>query len=206
MTTQTNSSLLASDSIIPVSSLDKPYDGYDGRMKIYNSASSTKPFDIDLVVTNLSYGISEFIQVDENIGNLCSVLPIGMGPMHVTISGSLIDTGNNFGKEYFVNYYKNNLRPEAIGKTGSMPIYMLRNIAIYGAAMNLVFTETSASEDAISFALTLAVTKIVMSDGNSHNASLDYFLGISGEESLPSMSSSTTNSSASASAPKVTTK
>ena len=204
MATQQQTSTLASDSIIPVSGLDKPYDSYDGRMKIYESASSTKPLEIDVVVTNLAYGISEFIQVNENIGNLCSVLPIGMGPMTLTISGLLINTGNNFGKDYFVKYYKNNLRPEAIGKTGSMPVFMLRGMAVYGAAVNLVFTETSASEDTISFALTLAITKIVMSDGNSHSASLDYFLGISGEESLPTIG--TSNSSTTTSTPSVTTK
>lgn len=204
--TGTLTSSLDSDKLIPTSTLEKPYDGYSGRMNIYQSISSTSPFKMDLIVQNVSYAVHEVIQVDENIGNLCSVFPLGMGPMVMTVSGVIPDPGNNYGKDYFMDYYRNYLRIEAVAKRGKMPVYVMPHMAIYASATNLVLTESGSAEDIVFFALTLAVSKIVISDSGTSNVSIDYFHGINIEESYSSDMSDSAKSSAQLNSPSVVVK
>ena len=180
----TSTGALDSDKLIPTSTIETPYDGYSGRMRIYDSISATAPFTLDIIVQTIAYSIKETIQVDESIGNTFSILPLGMGPMTISISGAVVDTGKTYGKDYFMDYYRNYLRMEAVARRGKMPIYVLPHMAIYGAAVNLVFSETGASEDVVFFTLTLAISKIIISDG-TNNASIDYFHGLSQEASIP---------------------
>lgn len=203
--TGTLTSSLDSDKLIPTSTLERPYDDYSGRLNIYQSISSTSAFKMDLIVQNVSYAIREAIQVDENLGNLCSVFPLGMGPMVMTLSGVIPDPGNNYGKDYFMDYYRNYLRIEAVAKRGKMPVYVMPHMAIHASAINLVLTETGSAEDIVFFSITLAVSKILISDNDTNNVSIDYFHGINVEETYSTGMSDTAKSSAQL-APKVVVK
>lgn len=204
-----SSGQLTSDTLIPLSTLETSYDDFSGRVAIYENTTSTSPFKIDLVVQNVSYSINEVLQLEENIGNMFSVLPLGMGSMLLTVNGVLLDPGNNYGKDYFMDYYRNYLRIEVVARRGKMPVYMFPHMAVFGAAVNLTFTETGSVEDIVYFSLVLAVAKIIITDGKSNNVSIDYFHGINREEGLPSKTSDDVKTSGqlgSGTAPSVTVK
>lgn len=207
-----SSGQLTSDTLIPLSTLETPYDGYSGRVAIYETVTSTSPFNIDLIVQSVSYSINENIQLEEHIGNLFSVLPLGMGYMQLSVNGMIPDPGNNYGKDKFMDYYRNYLRAEAVARRGKMPVYMFPHMAVFASAINVVFTETGSVEDLVYLSLTLAVTKIIITDGKSNNVSIDYFHGINREEGMPNntssdvLSSGQLSSSGSTTSPSVTTK
>ena len=159
------------------STMEQPYDAFTGRAQIFPSIESTQPFPIDLIIESVDFAFDEHTQVEQHIGNGFSFIAFGKNAMELRANGVLVDTGKNYGKDSFMDVYRNYLRLEAVARRGVCPIFTFPNAAMYCAAMNVSFAETATSEDLVYITLTLAVMKAVFKS-EDNNLMLDYVHGI----------------------------
>jgi len=133
---------------------------FSGRAAIYESATATKPLNIDLIVTNVDLNLDEHIQVSEHIGDTFGIICFGKAPLQVTYSCILPDTQRTYGKQYLIDAYKNKLRLTAVARTGNIPVMQFATHAIKGPFISLRVTERSSSEDTLIVIMTMFVTEL----------------------------------------------
>ena len=167
---------LYNDQLIATSTMEQPYDAFTGRAVIYESISATQPFPVDLIVESLDFAFNEHTQTEIHVGNGFSFIAFGKDAMTMSINAALVDTGKNFGKDTFMDIYRNYLRLEAVARRGVAPVFTFPNAAIYGAASAVNFSETGEVQDLVYLTLQLEVMKAVFKSSED-NFMLDYIHG-----------------------------
>ena len=165
-----------SDTLIARDTMEKSYDDFSGRAAIYESVSADKPFPIDFIVQSVDFSFDEHTQVEQHIGNGFSFIAFGKNAMVLQVNGAIVDTGTNYGKDSFMDVYRNYLRVEAVARRGIAPVFSFPNAAMYCAATAVNFAETAASQDLVFVTITLLVLKAVFRSGDE-NFMLDYIHG-----------------------------
>lgn len=165
-----------SDTLIARDTMEKSYDDFSGRAAIYESVSASKPFPVDLVVQSVDFSFGEHTQTEQHIGNGFSFIAFGKDAMTLSVNGAIVDTGENYGKDSFMDVYRNYLRVEAVARRGVAPVFSFPNAAMYCAATAVNFAESSASADLVYVTISLIVMKAVFRSGGE-NFMLDYIHG-----------------------------
>ena len=165
-----------SDTLIARDTMEKAYDDFSGRAAIYESVSASKPFPVDLIVQSVDFSFGEHTQTEQHIGNGFSFIAFGKDAMVLSVHGALVDTGENYGKDSFMDIYRNYLRVEAVARRGVAPVFSFPNAAMYCAATAVNFAESSASQDLVYVTISLIVMKAVFRSGGE-NFMLDYVHG-----------------------------
>lgn len=187
-----------SDQLIAPDTLETPYDDFTGRACIYQSVEASQPFPVDIIVESVDFNFDEHTQTSPHIGNTFSFIAFGKSAMQMRVNGVIVDTGDNFGKDTFMDIYRNYLRMEAVARRGVAPVFCFPNAAIYCAASGVNLTETSESEDLVFFTLTLEVLKAVFKN-DERNFMLSYIHGTELSDSSVLTSTSTTSATSSTS-------
>lgn len=142
------------------------YEDFDGRARIFESADSPSPLNIDLFIRNIDVRLEEHIQVSNHIGETFGIMCFGKAPLRVTFSGILADTQLNYGKVYLVDAYKNKLRLGAVARRGKIPVLEFGTHALQGPFIGMQISESSASEDTITVVITMLLTALqIVGDG-----------------------------------------
>lgn len=185
-----------SDRLIAPETMETPYDDFTGRACIYQSIEASQPFPVDMIVESVDFNFDEHTQVSPHIGNTFSFIAFGKNGMQLRVNGVIVDTGDNFGKDTFMDIYRNYLRLEAVSRRGVAPIFCFPNAAMYCAASSVHLTETADSEDLVFFTLTLEVIKAVFKN-DERNFMLSYVHGTEMSESTVLGNTTSTSSSTS---------
>ena len=130
------------------------------RATISASAMDSAPQDIDMVIQNISINIQEHIQIQDQVGDSFGLACFGKSPLVATISGVLIDTHVNFGKQFLIDAYKNKLRISAAARTGRIPTVRFLDSILRGPFIDMRVSEDINSEDTIIVVFSMLVMSL----------------------------------------------
>lgn len=156
-----------------------------GRFILPGKDGKLEELDLDLLITSVNIPLQEHHKSQAHIGNTFGVHFFGKAPLVANINATLIDTTDNFGKEYLIYAYTQKLSHNAVAKTGVMPALNVLGILLYGAVTDLQVDELSESPDTINVSFRMLVYKLVVASETATNqaqeATVD-FTGNSGAE------------------------
>ena len=137
---------------------------------------------LDLLVTSVNIDYNENNQITTHLGETFNLTMFGKTPATATITASLLDSKDSYGKNTLVGLYRDYLRPSAVARTQKMPSLMIGDEhRLTGPIFNMKLTLNSEHQGVWDVAMTMQIMRHTImntdNDGNDVAVEFDYTVG-----------------------------